>query len=107
MSRWLSFIYFSLKLGCLGYPSLWLRILSDIEAGKESRGQEEGRDGGMPAACRADFGAVPVRIHQRNPKASGASHAVDGGLGCRLQGQSEKRESVQEEGGRGWEEVGS
>lgn len=33
------------------------------------------------------------------PRPSGASLAVDGGLECRLQGQSEKRESTQEEGG--------
>lgn len=27
----------------------------------------------MSAACREAFGTVPVRIYQRNPKASGAS----------------------------------
>lgn len=41
----------------------------------------------MSVVCRETSGAVPVRIHQRNPKASGACLAADGGLGCSLQSQ--------------------
>ena len=86
----------------MGYLPLRPRILSDIEAGKESREQEEGRDGGMEG--RLQRAGRPLVLCQL-----GYIRGIlrpPGLLCCGWMAGSEKRESVPEEGGRGWEEVG-